>query len=181
MYVPRDRMAERVTTQLLSLTSKEVVPIQLLAIQILWALSTDTPAAKEIADKGGLRYLLRLLKEGSSPTNDHRILALNALQSFATSDPAQLIQKGGVEILMNVSRFGDRHVQIKVALCLRNLLLKDAVDVIPFGTLLEVRPVLSSASSKMSPGLDEDPKTKATKKDTWPGVWDSMCSLFYDS
>jgi hypothetical protein len=44
-------MAERVTSQLLSLVTKEVLPIQLLCIKILWALSTDAPAAKEIAAK----------------------------------------------------------------------------------------------------------------------------------
>ena len=50
-YVARDEIATRVTSQLLSVISKEVVPIQLLAIKILWALSTDTSAAKEIAAK----------------------------------------------------------------------------------------------------------------------------------
>ena len=49
--MPRDQMAERVTAQLLSLINKEIVPIQLLAIKILWALSTDSPAAKEISSK----------------------------------------------------------------------------------------------------------------------------------
>ena len=94
-YLQRDLMAARVTSQLLALTSKELVPIQLLCIKIFWALSTDKAAAKEIADKGGLRYLLRLLHEGGSPTNDHRVLSLDALQSFATSDARQLIAAGG--------------------------------------------------------------------------------------
>ena len=105
-------MAARVTTQLVSLTQKELLEVQLLCIKILWALSVDKAAAKEIAKGGGLRYLLRLLHEGGSPTNDHRLMSLDALQSFATSNAAQFIAAGGVKVLMNVARFGDRHVQV---------------------------------------------------------------------
>jgi hypothetical protein len=105
-------MAARVTTQLVSLTQKELLEVQLLCIKILWALSVDKAAAKEIAKGGGLRYLLKLLHEGGSPTNDHRLMSLDALQSFATSNAAQFIAAGGVKVLMNVARFGDRHVQV---------------------------------------------------------------------
>jgi hypothetical protein len=50
-YVARVEIAERVTKQLLSLVAKEVLSIQLMCIKLLWALSTDAPAAKEVAAK----------------------------------------------------------------------------------------------------------------------------------
>ena len=149
-HVPRDEMAARVTAGLLRLTSKEVVSIQLLAIQILWALSADSDGAGEIARRGGLRFLLQLLREGGAPTNDHRLYALDALQSFAANEPRHFVDANGVKTLMDVMRFGEKHVQIKVALCLRNLVLPDAADIIPFGALVEFRSPMSSENESPS-------------------------------
>ena len=182
-HVPRDEMAARVTAGLLSLTSKEVVSIQLLAIQILWALSADSDGAGEIARRGGLRFLLQLLREGGAPTNDHRLYALDALQSFAANEPRHFVDANGVKTLMDVMRFGEKHVQLKVALCLRNLVLPDAADVIPFGALVEFRPSMGSenegpsAASAVDTGDEGKSESEEGRegsntgaRDTWPGL-----------
>ena len=105
------RMAMRRFTPLLkSILAKDTMKLQLIAIRVLWALSMDCSAAKEVVRLGGLDPLIYLLQEGRSPSNDHRLLALSALQGYAVSNRASLTETGLVKELLSVARFGNRFV-----------------------------------------------------------------------
>jgi hypothetical protein len=63
------------------------------------------------------------------------------------------------------------HTKIQTSLCLRNLVLKDANDVIPFGTLIEVHSSGTDTSEEPEPS-DEAKSASPSKsggKNTWPG------------
>jgi hypothetical protein len=107
------RMAIRRFTPLLkSILAKDTMKLQLIAIRVLWALSMDCSAAREVVRLGGLDPLTYLLKEGRSPSNDHRLLALSALQGYAVSNRASLTETGLVKQLLSVARFGNRFVSL---------------------------------------------------------------------
>jgi hypothetical protein len=115
-----------------SILAKDTMKLQLIAIRVLWALSMDCSAAKEVVRLGGLDPLIFLLQEGRSPSNDHRLLALSALQGYAVSNRVSLTETGLVKELLSVARFGNRFVSRPRSIHRPSLV--DMVDMISLGT-----------------------------------------------
>jgi len=167
-YLSRGILADAVTNILLAMTKKDIVPFQLLAIKILWALSADFDACHLIANAGGVARLLNLLKEGGSPTNDHRMLSLDALQSFAITDRNTLIALRGVDVILDVARFGDQHLHMKAAMCLRNITLQYPSQVIPFGAIVAVN--LDVRKAQAPDEAESAIDLWASLANCWPGL-----------
>lgn len=111
VHAAREALADAFVAQLIQLSRQDVLENQLLALRVLWALCADRAAAAVVESRGGLACLLRMLQEGGSPTNEHRVLALDALQTLAARRPEALCAPRALATVLSLVRFANAFTQ----------------------------------------------------------------------